>query len=84
LELCAFLIRLCLILLQFLLSLSFRVELDIEFFDLIQSLSKGKKGQSVGMLKRLSEMYFASADKDSSGDLNFDEFLELYSRLEKL
>jgi len=32
----------------------------------------------------LSNMYFASADKDASGDLNFDEFLELYSQLEKI
>jgi len=54
-----------------------------EFFELIQSLSKGKKS-SAGMLQRMSNMYFVSADKDSSGDINFDEFLELYSRLEKL
>jgi len=52
-----------------------------EFFQLMKKFAKGKTEK---MVHRMADMYFTSADKDCSGDLSFDEFLDLYSRLEQL
>jgi len=47
-------------------------------------MKKFAKGKTEKMVHRMADMYFTSADKDCSGDLSFDEFLDLYSRLEQL
>jgi len=53
-----------------------------DFFNLMSDILKSRN-KSDDAISQLSSVYFASADKDHSGDIDWNEFLELYSSLMK-